>query len=253
MTAITDLTDDGFFGGRVRLLQPKRGHRVGSDAALLAAAALGRMKPGDRVVDLGAGVGAVGLTLAASGASLSVLVEIDAATAALAQANAERNGLAEKARIVVGDVAHSGRLNSEAEPAGFDLAVANPPFDDEAAARPSPQPRRALAHVAEADLIEAWMRAAARLLKPSGSFLVIGRPGSVAETLAAAGRRFGDLRLRPLHPTAERPAVRLLIAGRKGRRGPLRLLPGLVLNGADGAPTPEADAVQRGLAPLPMD
>ena len=44
------------------LAQPRKGHRVGSDAALLAAVAdLGE----GRLVDVGAGVGAVGLAIVA--------------------------------------------------------------------------------------------------------------------------------------------------------------------------------------------
>ncbi|MBV1705232.1 MAG: methyltransferase, partial [Hyphomicrobiales bacterium] len=52
-------TADGFLGGRLTLRQPARGHRFGSDAALLAACA-----PTDcdgEIMDVGAGVGAVGL------------------------------------------------------------------------------------------------------------------------------------------------------------------------------------------------
>ena len=61
--AIADgLTEDRWLGGRLTLLQPRRGHRVGTDAALLVAAA-GDARQG-RIVDVGAGVGAVGLALA---------------------------------------------------------------------------------------------------------------------------------------------------------------------------------------------
>ena len=58
---ITDLTEDAVLGGRLRLRQPRRGHRVGHDAILLAASCPAR--PGDKVADLGAGVGAAGLIL----------------------------------------------------------------------------------------------------------------------------------------------------------------------------------------------
>ena len=58
-----DLTEDSLLGGRVRLLQPSRGYRVAVDAVLLAAAI--DATAGQRVLDLGAGVGAVGLCLAA--------------------------------------------------------------------------------------------------------------------------------------------------------------------------------------------
>src|SRR5260221_12891353 len=54
-----EVTEDAALGGRLRLKQPKRGHRVGHDAILLAAACPARA--GERAVDLGAGVGAAGL------------------------------------------------------------------------------------------------------------------------------------------------------------------------------------------------
>ena len=44
MSAGIETTDDAVLGGRLRLLQPKRGHRVGHDAILLAAAA-GELDP----------------------------------------------------------------------------------------------------------------------------------------------------------------------------------------------------------------
>ncbi len=57
-----DITEDAFLGGQLRLLQPKSGHRAGHDAVLLAAATAAR--PGERVVDFGAGVGTAGLAVA---------------------------------------------------------------------------------------------------------------------------------------------------------------------------------------------
>jgi len=86
------LTEDAFLGGKLRLRQPKSGHRAGHDAMLLAAATPARS--GDRVVDLGAGVGAAGLAVArrVSGIKL-VLVEIDEKLAELARSNANSNVL----------------------------------------------------------------------------------------------------------------------------------------------------------------
>ena len=72
-----DVSEDAILGGRLVLRQPLKGHRVGHDAVLLAAAA--GVRPGDRVVELGAGVGAAGLALARRLDDLAVtLVEIDA-------------------------------------------------------------------------------------------------------------------------------------------------------------------------------
>ena len=69
------ITDDAALGGRLKLLQPERGHRFGHDAILLAASVAAR--PGESIVELGAGVGAAALALLARvpGAN-AVLVEI---------------------------------------------------------------------------------------------------------------------------------------------------------------------------------
>ena len=75
---IATLTDDAILGGRLRLLQPKRGHRFGHDAILLAAAVPARAR--DHAIELGAGVGAASLALLARVPGCSVtLIEIDPA------------------------------------------------------------------------------------------------------------------------------------------------------------------------------
>src|SRR4249919_2690030 len=87
-----DTTEDAILGGQLRLRQPRSGHRAGHDAILLAAATTAR--PGDRVVEFGAGVGAAGLALARRQRAIAlVLVEIDEGLAALARANASANAI----------------------------------------------------------------------------------------------------------------------------------------------------------------
>src|SRR5215471_21542302 len=97
-----ETTEDAFLGGALRLRQPKSGHRAGHDAMLLAAATA--VRPGDRVVEFGAGVGAAGLALAkrATGRVALTLVEIDPQLARLARDNAAANDLA--ADVLVLDV-----------------------------------------------------------------------------------------------------------------------------------------------------
>ncbi len=254
MTA--DLSEDLFFGGRLRLLQPRRGHRVGTDAALLAAAARSRLAEGAAVVDLGAGVGAVGLALAALGAGRVAMVEIDPGLCALADLNADKNALKDRAAAVRADAAELRGAKGSSTLAGedWDLVVSNPPFDDADRQRPSPDASRALAHSAGLDLAAGWLGSAARLLRAGGSFVMIHRPENLARLLdGAENAGFGDLAARAVHARAEQPASRILIAGRKGRRGPLSLLAPLILHGPDGRFTTEADAAQRGAAAIPME
>src|SRR5215467_5753311 len=98
-----DLTDDAVLGGRLKILQPRRGHRVGHDAILLAAATAA--VAGERAVDLGAGVGSAGLALAVRVDGVSVtLVDIDPDLTALARENATRNGLADRVSAIALDV-----------------------------------------------------------------------------------------------------------------------------------------------------
>src|SRR5947209_3198599 len=161
-------TEDAFLGGRLRLRQPKSGHRVGHDAVLLAAAT--PACSGDRVVDFGAGVGAAGLALARRVPGIElVLVEIDEALAALARVNAVENGLA--ADVVVLDVTSGAEAFTAASliPDSADVVLMNPPFNDPVRHRASPEKARQTAHVATATTLESWVHAARRILKSGGS------------------------------------------------------------------------------------
>ena len=76
------------------------------------------------------------------------------------------------------------------------------------------------------DTLEGWCRAAAHALRPGGSLLMILRPESLSELLAAWSGRFGGPALLPVH-TRPGPATRLLARGVKGARAPLSLAPSL--------------------------
>ncbi len=244
---------DAILGGRLELRQTRDGHRVGLDAILLAAAA---GAPVARLADVGAGVGAVGLALLQRWPQATgTLIEIDPDLAALAQENAALNRLADRARVVAADAldAKSRRAAGLADEAA-DLVVTNPPYLAAAASRVSPDPRRARAHVAAggggAAALADWVVACLALLEPGGRLVMIHRADALPALLPTLAGRLGDLALRPVHPRADAPAIRLLIAGTKGSKAPLRLLPGLMLHEADGSATPLAAAIQRGEATL---
>ena len=146
---VVETTQDAVLGGRLTLRQPRHGHRVGHDAILLAAATPAR--PGERAVDLFAGVGAAGLALALRVPGLDVrLVEIDPALVTLARDNIARNALSDRARAVVLDVnAPASEFSAAGISAGSaDRVLMNPPFNDPLRQRASPQAERRLAHAA---------------------------------------------------------------------------------------------------------
>ena len=239
------LTEDLWLGGRLKLVQPKRGHRVGTDAALLVAAA-GDARQG-RIVDVGAGVGAVGLALAKGSALASAdLVEIDPELALLAESNAVRNGLQARTRVLRLDALDSSERREAGLVESANCVITNPPFFDATAVRASPDVGRARAHVLPRAGLVDWIQASLAMLAPGGRFLMIHRPEALAKILAAIGTRLGSLELLPVHPAKGASAHRLLVSGLKGSKAPLRLAPALILHGADGRLTAEADAIHRG-------
>ena len=250
MPGVAPTTDDHVLGGQLLLRQPASGHRAGHDAILLAAATSAR--PGQRVVDFGAGVGTAGLCVAKRVAGLSLaLVEINPYIADLARYNAEANGLA--ADVITLDLTANAEAFAAAglPPDSADVVLTNPPFNDPARHRASPDKTREIAHVATADTLASWVHAARRVLKSSGVLTMIWRADGIADVLTVLDRGFGSLALLPVHGDASAPAIRILVRAVKGGRAPAAIHPGIVLRDANGAPDAHIQQILAGHAALP--
>jgi len=246
-----DVTEDAVLGGRLRLRQPSRGHRVGHDAILLAAAVPARA--GEAVVDLGAGVGAAGLALAARVSDIKLtLVELVPQLAALAAENARLNGLS--AQVAILDVAAPARTFVAAglRPEQAARVMMNPPFNDPTRQRASPDRGRRLAHAAPRAMLVAWTRTAARLLRPRGTLSLIWRADGLADVLETLKPAFGATIVLPIYAKPGESAIRVLVRATKASRSPLQLLPGLVLHDQAGHATAAADAILRAGEALPL-
>jgi tRNA1(Val) A37 N6-methylase TrmN6 len=252
--AVASVTEDAILGGRLRLRQPRRGHRVGHDAILLAASC--PAGAGDKIVELGAGVGAAGLALLTRIPDTTVtLVEIDPQLAALAAANAQLNFLAERVRVVTLDIAAPARAYAAAGLTSDSVArvLMNPPFNDPDRQRSSPDPGRRLAHAAPRAALATWLKAAGRLLRARGTLSLIWRADGLPDVLTALAPAFGAVAIVPVHPAPDKAAIRILLTAVKASRAPLRMLPPLVLADKSGQPTSEADALLRNGAALTVD
>jgi tRNA1(Val) A37 N6-methylase TrmN6 len=236
------LTDGFLLGGKVRYRQPASGFRSGIEPVLLAASIPARA--GDCVLEAGTGAGAGLLCLAARVAlGPSIGVEIDPALACLAEANAAANGF-NSLRFLAADIA--------AFTAGtkFGHAFANPPYHGPGT--PSPMLARESAKRADASLAAIWARALAGAVKPGGTVSFIIAAASVSATIAAlqtAG--CGQTVVFPFWPRQGSAAKLVLVQAKRGKAGPDRILPGLVLH--EGAGFSEAgNAVLRGGAALDL-
>jgi tRNA1(Val) A37 N6-methylase TrmN6 len=246
-------SEDAFLGGALKITQPAAGYRAGLDAVLLAAAAPLTGGSAQQVLDVGAGVGVVGLAVARRVAEASVtMIEKDTTQAHLCRANIVRNGLAQRARVLVADVTRplgeQPQLGELAE--SFDHVLANPPFQIEGTATASASPLKAAASAMRRDQLRDWLRFMAAMARPGATATMIHRADSLNHVLEAFSGRFGRLIVFPIFPRAATAAQRVLVQGIKGSRARLEMRPGLVLHQDGHGFRPEVDLILRGGASL---
>lgn len=245
-------SDDAVLGGRLTLRQPLKGHRVGHDAILLAAATGARA--GERTVEFGAGVGAAGLALALRVADVEVtLAEIDAELCALAAHNAAANGLGARVRAVSVDVQDQAALAAAGlRPGEADRVLMNPPFNDSRRQTVSPDARRRLAHVAPPGLLARWIASAAALLKPQGALTLIWRAEGLDEVIAALTPAFGAVAVLPVLSREGGAPIRVLVRAVRGAESGRHDHAPLILNASSGRPSAAAEAILRNGNVLPL-
>lgn len=242
------LTRDAFLGGKLHLWQPKTGYRAGVDAVLLAASVPAR--PGERILDLGCGAGAVALCLAARVGGLQLTgVEVQPFYADLAR----RNG-GSQIEVVIADITDMPLHLRERQ---FDHVLANPPYYDRRASKAASDTGRETA-LGETTALQDWIKIAARRLAPKGYAHIIHRAPRLPEILSAMLGRLGSIEVQPLSPRMRRAAELVIVRGRKNGRAdfklhaPLVLHEGAVHTGDGDSYVPAIKAVLREGAALPF-
>jgi tRNA1(Val) A37 N6-methylase TrmN6 len=220
LTADTDLSFDDFLGGQIRLWQPLKGYRAGVDAVLLAASI--SAKPGDKVLELGCGTGAVMACLGhrVKGVALTG-IERNADYADLARRNLTENALS--GQVLTGDFT-TWRFG---ENAGFDHILANPPYFH-AGTRATDPGRLGALH--EETPLSLWVDTARKLLRPKGQLTMIHRADRLRDLLAAFGPQFGALHILPLVPRAGQPATLTLVRATRDSKAGTQLLSPMILH-----------------------
>lgn len=217
MFAPDDLTEDGFLGGRLRILQPRNGYRAATDPVLLAAAIPARA--GETVLELGCGAGVASLCLAARVPVTLTGLELQAGYAALARENSARNGIA--MQVVEGDVAAIPVQGS------FDHVISNPPYY--AGGTASADAGRDMA-LREGVPLADWMAAMARRVRPGGWATLILGADRLHDALRGLPATLGTVTVLPLAARQGRAAKRIIVQARKGGRGAFTLAAPFILH-----------------------
>ena len=213
-----------FFGGKMLIEQPadRDSYRVNIDSLLLAGfAAAG--KYAERAFDLGAGVGAVGLSLMQLNAASHVtFIDLSSDAVALASRNAKHNGWAARCRTLTGDVQELALLHK----GEADLVVTNPPF---AQPNASVIPRSERLTQARIGDLGAFFRAA-RQLGGKGARSCYVYPAQYLSVLLGYAREQGlePKRVRFVHSRAHLDARLALVECKAAKAGGLIIEPPLV-------------------------
>lgn len=192
-------------------------HRFGADALLLADFSTPR--PGESVVELGTGCGAVALRLCAAGKPASVL-GIDIAPDAIALCRRSADAFPGEPRPVFA-VADWAYPRSIAPAGSARLVVCNPPYFPPDSGKTSTNEASRTARHEAPNTLPAICAAARWLLTNGGRFCLCHRPERLNAVLAAVtAAGLEPKRLRPVHNRpGESPWLFLLEARKGGRPG----------------------------------
>lgn len=175
------VTEDTLFSGRLHCAQHTDGYRFSVDAVLLAHFI--RPRPGDRILDLGAGCGVISLIASYRLPQVSITaLELQPQLAALISRNIERNHLHGRISLRQGDLRQVSTLFP---PESFDWVVCNPPYGKLATGRQNPAGEQAVCrHEIEAELDDV-IRAISYSLKNRGRAALVYPANRAAVLLAS--------------------------------------------------------------------
>lgn len=233
-------TLDDFLGGRIALKQPHKGYRITSDSVFLAASVA--PKKGDRILDVGAGSGAIL-------SCLSERLQVEANSMTLHGVelqddliNLARENGADGIKYFKGDIF---RNFDGCEPNSYHHVVSNPPYYEKNTVSVSPYKTKALAHGDDLVDLGQWIDRSMRMVRPKGYLTVVHRAERLGDIISSMSKKAGSIIIYPFYSKLGKDATRVIIRGQKDANGHLTLKSGMIVHKSDGSYSDEAENILR--------
>jgi len=234
---VMDTTFDGLMNKRVWVEQPAEGYRIAVDTVLLAAAV--SAKPGDRVLDMGCGVGGVMFCLAARIRDLHLTgIDIQHELIELCRKNIEHNHLQNSATAETYSV-------TDWTARDYDHIVMNPPFHAEERHSVSDNKIKRTANAEKTGDLPLWLESAARILKPNGILTLIHRADRMDEIIAEGQKYFSEITVLPIIARTGAAPKRIIMRMARGTAAVINICENFILYGDDNRYCAAAEAVIR--------
>lgn len=185
----------------------------GMDAVLLSGFV--RVKPGEKVLDMGTGTGIIPILLAAKtqGNQFTGL-EIQEECAEMAKRSVKYNSLEDKVVITQGDIKEAAGIFGAAS---FHVVTCNPPYMIGQHGLTNPHVPKAIARHEILCTLEDVVSQAAKVLGDRGRFYMVHRPFRLAEIMNVMTKyKLEPKRMQLVYPYMDREPNMVLIEGLKG-------------------------------------
>ncbi len=223
----------------LKIIQNPQGFCFGIDAVLLANHV--KLKPKDRVVDLGTGTGIIPLLLAGKSRTCSFQgLELQAPVWDMAKRSVALNHLEHRIEMIQGDIKAVGEIFPKSI---YDVVTANPPYMHKDGLI-NPGDAKGISRHEVACGLEDVIRGAATLLRTHGRFYMVHRPNRLVDIMYYMRR--WDLEpkeLTMIQPKKGKAPNLLIIEGKKGAKKELKIKEPLIIYEEDGSYTKKALAL----------
>lgn len=213
------------------IIQDPQRFCFGVDAVLLTDFA--KVKPGERLLDLGTGTGVIPILLSAKtkGSGFTGL-EIQPESADMARRSVSYNHLEEKVEIVTGDIKEAADLF---DAASFDVITTNPPYMLADHGLRNPDDSKAIARHEVLCTLDDILRESMRLLQDKGRFYMIHRPFRLTEILTKMHEyKIEPKRIQFIHPYIDKEPTMVLVEGMRGAKPRVTIEPPIIMYAKDG-------------------